>query len=70
MRNDTLIRVLRMIEALRVRRLSLRELAREHQVTTRTVRRDLEAISAAGLPLRKHENGVILGGAPHYGIDP
>lgn len=68
MRNACLVRTLRMIEALRVRRLTLEQLASEHGVTTRTVRRDLEAISAAGLPLRKHENAVLIGGAAHYDI--
>jgi predicted DNA-binding transcriptional regulator YafY len=55
-----------MIEALRVRRRSLRGLAREHGVTTRTVRRDLEAMSLAGLPVRQHDG---VSGVPHYGID-
>jgi predicted DNA-binding transcriptional regulator YafY len=54
MRNDALIRVLSIIERLRVGRRSIDELALEFHVTPRTIRRDLAAMSAAGLPLRQN----------------
>lgn len=52
MRNGALVRVLRMAEFLRGGRRSLAELAKEFDVCTRTVRRDLEALSVAGVPVR------------------
>ncbi|MBL9016744.1 MAG: WYL domain-containing protein [Myxococcales bacterium] len=51
-RNDQLIRVLAIIRALhRADGCDLYELAGMHGTTTRTIRRDLEALQAAGLPL-------------------
>lgn len=53
MRNRSLIRVLTELRALEASRvgLSLEELARQTAVSDRTVRRDLEALQAAGVPL-------------------
>lgn len=50
-RNQQLVRVLRLLALIGKRRRSLGELATELDVTTRTIRRDLEAILAAHLPL-------------------
>lgn len=52
MRGDALLRVLRMTETLRRGRRSVDELAAAFKVTTRTVRRDLEVLSVAGVPVR------------------
>lgn len=51
-RNKQLVRVLRLLHLIGTRRRSLRELADELGVSTRTIRRDFEAIEAAHLPLR------------------
>lgn len=53
LRNRALIRVLEELKALEAARngLTLRELAGEFQVTDRTIRRDLEALQAAGVPV-------------------
>lgn len=52
-RNLTLVRVLGELRQLQASRrgATLRELAAEAGVTDRTVRRDLEALQAAGVPL-------------------
>lgn len=49
MRNDTLVRVLRVMETLKRNR---RTLAHDHTVSERTIRRDLEALTLAGVALR------------------
>lgn len=51
-RNVSLIRVLTMMHYLRGGRQTLEQLAEEFKVSTRTVRRDLEALSVAGVPVR------------------
>jgi predicted DNA-binding transcriptional regulator YafY len=61
MRNDTLVRVLTLVERLRVSRCSIDDLAREFHVSTRTVRRDLAALQRAGVPL--HQNNAANQGA-------
>lgn len=50
-RNKQLVRVLRLLALIGARRCSLDDLARELDVSTRTIRRDLEAIEAAYLPV-------------------
>lgn len=57
----TLTRCLRMIERLKVHRASLDQLATEGGVSTRTIRRDLEAVSAAGVPLRNTADAAANG---------
>lgn len=52
-RNTQLIRVLQLAERLRGRRWSIDQLAQEAGVTTRTVRRDLDALSSAGIPVQQ-----------------
>ena len=50
MRNRALVRVLRLWRATSAKEyVSVAELAREFQVSTRTVRRDFEALEGAGL---------------------
>jgi len=51
-RNSQLTRALQLIERLKGQRATLIELSQDFGVTTRTIRRDLEAISAAGIPLQ------------------
>lgn len=53
MRNETLTRVLAALRELEEARpgLTLDELAEHGGVTTRTIRRDLEALEAAGVPI-------------------
>lgn len=55
-RNGQAVRVLRMVALLQTGWRSLQGLAIDLGVTTRTIRRDLEAIEAAHLPLRKHDS--------------
>lgn len=45
--------MLRLMTRLSVKRATLHELAAEFRVTTRTIRRDLEALSLAGVQVRK-----------------
>jgi predicted DNA-binding transcriptional regulator YafY len=51
-RNNQLVRVLRLIDFLKTGRHSLSSLAQEFGVSQRTIRRDLEALSLAGVPVR------------------
>lgn len=54
MRHDALRRVLRVLFTLEQGgRYTLYELAAEHQVCPRTIRRDLQALEAAGVPIAK-----------------
>lgn len=53
MRNGQLTRVLCLYQTLNAERRTLRSLAREFSVTTRTVRRDLEALADAGIAVCK-----------------
>jgi predicted DNA-binding transcriptional regulator YafY len=55
-RNEALVRVLLLARTLTAERLTLEELARVSGVTTRTVRRDLEALHAAGFSIRSTED--------------
>lgn len=54
-RNATLTRVLLLLEMLRGQRQTLEGLASRLRVTTRTIRRDLEALRFAGVPVEKIE---------------
>lgn len=56
MRNGALVRVLTMADRLRAGRRTLEELAQEFHVSTRTVRRDLEVLSVAGVRIRRRED--------------
>lgn len=58
MRNGQLERVLRLVRCLQRGRRTLESLARELNVTTRTVRRDLEVLSVAGFPVRHVRGGL------------
>ena len=59
-RLDTLVRVLSLIKLLRTQRMDLAQIAQEFHVTSRTVRRDLQALNAAHLHVSKH--------GPYYSI--
>lgn len=53
-RNDQVVRILRLLRDLeRVGGCDMYELAQRYGTTTRTVRRDLEAVAEAGIPLKK-----------------
>ena len=53
-RNDQLVRVLQLLSDLaRPGGRDLYELASRHQTTTRTIRRDLDALSCAGIALKR-----------------
>ncbi len=53
-RNDQLVRVLQLLSDLGVSGgCDLYELAERYGTTTRTIRRDLDAIAGAGIPLRR-----------------
>ena len=53
-RNDQVVRVLRLLHDLeRVGGCDVYELAQRYGTTTRTVRRDLDAVAQAGIPLKK-----------------
>lgn len=54
-RHIGLRRILRLIDELQVTPTPLEDLAREHGVTTRTIRRDLETIHAVGPYRVRHE---------------
>jgi DeoR/GlpR family transcriptional regulator of sugar metabolism len=57
-RNGSLLRVLRLLRLLEQRgRWTLDQLAVRFDVTTRTVRRDLEALEAAGYAIGHEERG-------------
>jgi predicted DNA-binding transcriptional regulator YafY len=59
-RNKQLVRVLRLMALLQHGRLDLNALSAELSVSPRTIRRDLEAIKAADLPIQKvcGEDGI------------
>lgn len=67
MRNRSLVRVLQMIGYLRGGRRTLADLAIEFRVCRRTVRRDLEALSLAGVPVR-HSNDTGEGFTGHWWV--
>lgn len=50
-RNRQVVRLLRMRDMLAGGRMTLKELAAEFRVTTRTIRRDLEALQEAHVPI-------------------
>lgn len=58
-RNEQLVRVLRLVNDLAARGgCDVYELAERHETTTRTIRRDLEALESVGVPLaRKLSDG-------------
>lgn len=51
-RNVALVRVLRMVERLREKRWTVYELADEFNVTSRTVRRDIDVMAQAGIAIK------------------
>lgn len=55
-RHATLTRTWQLLQALQARRCTLHELARDLGVTDRTIRRDLEALEAAGFPVYDEQN--------------
>jgi predicted DNA-binding transcriptional regulator YafY len=68
-RGDTLVRVLTMAETLRRGRQSLDELADTFNVTTRTVRRDLEALSVAGVAVRSTKDTPANGCTSYWWVE-
>ena len=54
-RGDTLTRSLKMQRALGRRRWTLKELATEFDVTTRTIRRDLDVLKRAGIQIKSSQ---------------
>lgn len=60
-RGKQVIRLIRLMERLKVRRAALGELSREFGVTTRTIRRDMEALSVAGVPVRNTADAAANG---------
>ena len=56
-RNKQLVRVLRLLQILRQGRQPLNVLSSELSVSTRTIRRDIEAIESAHLPVCKFKDG-------------
>jgi predicted DNA-binding transcriptional regulator YafY len=67
MRNGQLVRVLALMQRLRSGRHTLASLACEFRVHQRTIRRDLEALSVAGVPVR-HSADVAGDDAPLRGF--
>lgn len=67
-RNNQLIRVLQLADRLRGRRWSIEQLAQEAGVTTRTVRRDLEALSSAGVAVQQASDERFTSGPPVWFI--
>lgn len=66
-RNEQLVRVLRLVSELLDRNgLDLYELAERHETTTRTIRRDLEALESVGVPLLRRLGD---GGRVKWSID-
>lgn len=56
-RNTHVVRVLTVLAFLRARKMSIGQLARELAVSTRTIRRDLEALEMAYVPIVDEEHG-------------
>jgi predicted DNA-binding transcriptional regulator YafY len=69
-RGDTVIRALQMIQLLRGRRRSLDEFAGQFKVSTRTVRRDLEVLSIAGVQVRSTKDATANGLAAFWWVEP
>lgn len=61
MRNRQLVRVLKVSQALQGGRRTLDSLATEFRVSTRTIRRDIEALSEAGVPVRNTADAYANG---------
>ena len=59
-RNQQVVRQWQLLTALQARGCTLKQLAREFDVTERTIRRDLEALQDAKFPLynERHDDGV------------
>lgn len=68
MRNTTLVRVLALQARLSAARCSLEALSRHFHVSTRTIRRDLDALSQAGVIVR-HRNEAVQGPDDVWWID-
>lgn len=65
-RNKHVVRVLTMLSLLRAQRMSIRQLSLELGVSTRTVRRDIDAMEEAHVPLyQDYIDGQI---APVWGL--
>ena len=60
-RHRTLTRCLAMVEHLKARRATLSQLAQVYGVCKRTIRRDLDALSLAGVPVRKTTDAAADG---------
>lgn len=58
MRSDSLVRALRLLRELEGgKRVKLNDVARRYAVNYRTIRRDFEALSAAGYPVCNADSG-------------
>lgn len=68
-RSAGVIRALQLAECLRAGRRSLDELATQFQVTTRTVRRDLEVLSVAGVMVRSTKDAHASGLTSYWWVD-
>jgi predicted DNA-binding transcriptional regulator YafY len=69
-RSDGVIRALAMIQLLSGgRRRSLDELAEHFHITTRTVRRDLEVLSVAGVPVRSTKDTPANGCTTYWWVE-
>lgn len=64
-----MIRALAMIQLLSGRRRSLDELAGHFRVTTRTVRRDLEVLSVAGVQVRSTKDTPANGCTSYWWVE-
>lgn len=60
-RNVALVRTLSLMQRLQRGRATLKELAEEFKVTTRTIRRDLVALQDAGIPVRNTSDAYANG---------
>lgn len=61
MRNGQLVRCLTLSQRLKGGRFTLRQLANEHGVHERTIRRDMEALSVAGVPICNTADATATG---------
>jgi hypothetical protein len=68
LRSEGVIRALQLAECLRAGRRSLDELATQFHVTTRTIRRDLEVLSVAGVPVRSTKDTPANGCTSYWWV--